>query len=281
LVGQYATETLSLESLNYHDRHTVSKLQEACKHTDFYLCFVGATRHASGLSHKVEVDEPILHGFVDLDGSRPHESLRLKSFGKHSVLDEDAWSDEEPDEEEWGDPHYEGHDDYVSRQWERTVSYILSAHGIYLANKDTQQMVLFMPRRERMSFFLDRTCAPQDSRERLIEGTIDRFLKQVHNGSISAETRDDLIQICKLFASHHTRDAYPSSVTSRLKTAAAKLDHKSLLAALSEHRELYAGEDKTEAILAKLHNIINKQKRRRDDDTSSQPSSKTKPAMRR
>jgi len=115
LAGQYATETLSLDSLNYYDYHTVSKSQEACRATGFYLCLAAVTRHEGGPSHIVEVNGSTLHGFVDLDGSKPFGSIRLNWFGEYNILDEDAWP-EEPDSEEWGDPRYADNDDFVSRR---------------------------------------------------------------------------------------------------------------------------------------------------------------------
>jgi hypothetical protein len=233
LVGTYEIESLSLKRLNYHDRHTISKLQEACKHTGFYLCFAHLDRWTVDRD-----DTSTLDSFVDCNGSKPFEHFSHEYFSEFNILDGDTMLDEDPDEEETENPHFAEDDDYLYRRWERTVSNPRVLE-VALANGD-RQVVLFMPRCERISLFLAKRTQHTAT---FIERTIEQFSSSTKGCSTSAVVKDDLIQICKLFAREHTQKAYPLSLTARLKIAAATLEDQSLLAGLNQHRQLHASDD--------------------------------------
>lgn len=91
-----------------------------------------------------------------------------------------------------------------------------------------------MPRGQRISFFLDDEM-DLASRVTLIQRKIDLFLEQTKRNSISADTQDALVQICKSLAKKYTRRAYPSTLIAHLQVAAAKLGDQSLLAALTDN----------------------------------------------
>lgn len=154
LTGQYAAKNFSLQSLNYHDRYSVSKLQEACKSTDFYVCLASMTRWASGESDgPFDIDYTAdLEGFVDCDGSKLFDDFAFHGCLEYNMLDRDVWDHEDPDTEEWGDPHDMENDDFVSRKWKRNASHTLSPreYVLTLASGSTlhasRSTHIFLPR---------------------------------------------------------------------------------------------------------------------------------------
>lgn len=121
LIGKYP-EDISMETLNYHDRHTVSKLRDAGEAMGFYICLANVVRWQAGREDYPDVCQSTFRGFVDCDGSKPFVGCVIENYGDFILLDEDAWNNVVPDDEEWGDPHDLSSTDYISRTWERTVS---------------------------------------------------------------------------------------------------------------------------------------------------------------
>lgn len=135
--------------------------------------------------------------------------------------------------------------------------------------------MLFMPRNEQLSLFLGSNSTALKPCQAIIEQTLGQFSEQAKSGSISADTKDSLTQICNVLMKERTLMQYPISVFASLRKAARDLNDKSLLEALwnasqpAAKRGLFLSDVVNSSATPSPHNNEPAQKRHRSGKSAS------------
>ena len=101
--NEYENVDLCHRNLKGRDHYIVTRLQEVCKETGFYIYLANLTKSIEGAKYDTPSGSLTLDQVVDLDGSPPFDLSDLPPFEESDIIQDDPF--EEPSEDSYYDSH--------------------------------------------------------------------------------------------------------------------------------------------------------------------------------